>query len=406
MAAKAHWLDVANELDLVTRTSTVGKKMFSFAHELVVAERVSVVMSQCSEDLAKCENLTEPTMRETTNKAMDQLKLIGGIDDMAKKRKVTIVYRGVQVEMIVFSLAEELSLRGSAVLKARAVEAKKLDPLHCENELVDASLKQDHQAFEEKLITAANIARRSANAMVTAEGDPSGVVMRDILFAKQGVLIQMDKSFKLEINFVASFTGAGGEERLISKIKECLPSGDIEMQPKDSVGKLCALMNTQLFRFCSAGGQGKVSTVRQFVTSLSMGQRPNLQQLDNSDFMKSIGIRLANFARVVQSGGSEAAPQVLLGKAAVDHIFLAAKRKIEANTPYDLELLSTFAKFHWLLDAEQREQAAQWTKNLLVGFNHGGGGEKEQPSKKDKKKEDTAKKSKDDTSKHVQSLFD
>lgn len=48
MAAKQHWMDVAGELDLVTSSSELGKKMFAFAHDLVVAERVRQVMTAFS----------------------------------------------------------------------------------------------------------------------------------------------------------------------------------------------------------------------------------------------------------------------------------------------------------------------------------------------------------------------
>ena len=52
MAAAERWLDVAKELDLVARASVVGKKMFSCAHELAVAEKVTAVMSMFSEELS------------------------------------------------------------------------------------------------------------------------------------------------------------------------------------------------------------------------------------------------------------------------------------------------------------------------------------------------------------------
>lgn len=53
MAAKQHWMDVAGELDLVTSSSELGKKLFAFAHDLVVAERVRQVMTAFSRVLVK-----------------------------------------------------------------------------------------------------------------------------------------------------------------------------------------------------------------------------------------------------------------------------------------------------------------------------------------------------------------
>jgi hypothetical protein len=115
MDAKLHWMDVATELDLVTTSTTIGRTMFGFAHELVVAERMGVVMEKFSRTLVESEHLSSVQIANRTKVAHDELNAIQGIDVVPKKRVVIIMYRGVSVEVQIFSLSEELTLRAVAV---------------------------------------------------------------------------------------------------------------------------------------------------------------------------------------------------------------------------------------------------------------------------------------------------
>lgn len=225
------------------------------------------------------EAMDEITQASCSKAVADVHKLmsnIAGAESMANKRDAQIGYRGVPVEIQVFSLAEELALRTSAALKERAVIAGKLEALHCEEDLVDAATAHRCLKLDENMLVQAKAARKSANSMVTAEGDPSGIEMRDILQAKKGILLQLDKGFKLEIALITSFTGEGGERRLIHKVTDCLSciNGLGIMRP------LVVLMMPGFEQHAKKGANNKENpgVVRQRPFS---GERINLFPLDH-----------------------------------------------------------------------------------------------------------------------------
>lgn len=302
LACQTKWCDVEGELRAVTTTSKCGHRMFAWALDAVVTEHISAAMEEYSEAL-----MAEPMINDAKDielrKALRE-RLSQREGNIPARRTVHIEYRGCVCEMQVASLHEEMELRLSAALKARAVEHNALVAMYAEEDLVDTLHKQPEgfDASHPKLVAAA-LMRKAANDFIATEAaNFSGAAVKDLLWAKATVLSQIDRTAKIEIALLSGMQGVAGERRLVEVCLQCLPSAQFSISTTEAVSRLSAVMNGKLFSFCGVGAQQKAACIRSLVNAIHLGQRPDLASMRNNTFMTKVGGRLAYFCWAEKNG--------------------------------------------------------------------------------------------------------
>lgn len=216
--AKEDWLGVEEELRRVVTTSTVGDRMFSFVHVRLVTDKQQVEMKKFSHGLRGLPVLSDAIYTTEIGKAQEKINEIQGIELVPVIRQVTLEYRGLKAEVSVTSHFEELELRWAAAVKERATMAGKLEPMLVEAELVEEKAgKHDHNDIDDSLRTLAEakLARQTANQFVKAalcseSLNPSGQVMKEVLQAKCQTILNLDRTFKVEIGYICGMQGSAG----------------------------------------------------------------------------------------------------------------------------------------------------------------------------------------------------
>ena len=78
---------------------------------------------------------------------------------------------------------------------------------------------------DDGLLKNAKVARNTANKMFRGmDSEMDGVTASSILANEQQVLQQIDRTVKLEVSFLSSMQGAGGEKRLLAKMFMTMPN--------------------------------------------------------------------------------------------------------------------------------------------------------------------------------------
>ena len=264
-----------------------------------------------------------------------------------------------------FSVGDELQLRAMAAAKARGAQSGDLRKLTFDKFLVVAGDHGARGGIDSTVLADANHARATANGIMEAalaEAD-DGASAIAALVRRQQTLLQIDRSFKLELAFLTGMQGEACEGRLLDAAFECQPSERKETSVQQAAKELGDLLQSDLFRFYGKGAQAQITVLRVAVTDLLMNRRPRIEEdhIDNS-FMFRASAALARFARHVDPSRG-----VLVGREAIAEQFKAAEGIVASGGTFDLGTLS-FGRFHWLLDVEQKRALQKWTTMLLTSL--------------------------------------
>lgn len=132
---KGPWSGVRDVLGRVVSSSSIGRRMFSFAMVRIIAFGVSVAIeAQVTNALnQKC---TVETINHVKLDTFSRINSMVGIGLLLEKRLVHMNYRGVAFKVTVASVFGEVDKRLAAGLKELGLAVGMLQPLFCEGALV------------------------------------------------------------------------------------------------------------------------------------------------------------------------------------------------------------------------------------------------------------------------------
>jgi hypothetical protein len=368
-AAEGKWSSVAHELAVVSHSCSLGKKMFGFAQDKMVADLKNDAMAAFSDRLFNANTLDQKTFSEACDACNVQLDGIIGLEPMSKKEYVNIPYRGSVSQPSVVSYYEEQEARYAAILKARATETGKLEAIIFENELATHDSRQVMTDFDEdqRLYKDAVLLRKTMNEFIRSEcvSPPTGTSMKTVLGKKQDILLKLDRTALVDCSFMFGMVGAAGELRLFAEACRCLPNGAVDMVTAVSLRSLKTVMDSPLFSFCGTGAQARVIAIRKLVSSIHNQCRPDFGVVAGtaSEFLKVTSSRLAFFAKATDTSGAIVGEVYGLQALKIMHAKLKAKNDLTADLT--LADLTSIGRFHWLLNPEQLTDLKVWTLKLV-----------------------------------------
>lgn len=128
------------------------------------------------------------------------------------KRKIVVAYRGIDLELQVHSLREEVDLKVCSLLKEMSVNREGgIQPLRLEEIIFgDDDADKNKSVVDENVVAPFETARETANQAVVVQEAAIGKDMADVLNKRAKMLEQVDRSFRIELALVSHMAATGG----------------------------------------------------------------------------------------------------------------------------------------------------------------------------------------------------
>jgi hypothetical protein len=179
-----------------------------------------------------------------------------------------------------------------------------------------------------------------------------------VLLKKEAVLTSTDRTFKMEMSFMSSMVGMGGQNRLETMIMAAMPGPEQTVSLDIMLQHVAQIQVGDLFRFCSRGAQGSINACKEMIGSLLQGRAPLLLG-QSTPFLQDFRVKLQFFCTATGPDG-----EALKGQPAIQHLFDVAKGKDEGLvTLEELEPLHTYG---FLLGARTQEEIKSLTAKVLA----------------------------------------
>lgn len=290
------------------------------------------------------------------------------------RRSVQMSYREAPIDIKVASVADECDLRVAAVLKARAVQTGAIKPFWVEQELLDGLKVGADKAGPKKKVAASLVGfmavpRQRATALFEEHGEMDSSEVARLLGSKEQWLLSMGNTFMVEIAFLSSMLGSGGESVLQRMVLRTMPdtsTATIAFTPNGAYQKLSALSESKLAKFCSKGAPGQLAACRELVSSLVQGRAPNVDKaIASGGFLQTFIGLMGNWCRFQpKKPNNKPTPPMLFGRDACQakYDMVKSAASLKKLTLKEVEPLHVY---QWLLLPMQRSEVERWTIEIV-----------------------------------------
>jgi len=373
LAAKSTWDGHDDDLDAITSSGDLGMKMFGFAMMANAGIRLGKKIDEQIASSLDVPLVTSAVLQKARDAITNEVLLKMPHLTFAlnnKKRAILVKYRGQDLPVEVSSVYAEVNVRLMATMKSRAIAMEtspSLIPLFNEVALLPLGGKSK-LAVEESLLLEMNVARSSANALLTAERMMQGSAVDDVLTSRSEAILQIDPTFGLEISFFRWLIGAGGQQLLQARVLDALPSSQGFHSAKSVAVTIEQIKASPLYAFVSREGQSSVNIAGEFVTSLANLRMPVLKAAEGHDFLLKVKDRLQWF--LSSNAASSSTGPGVHGLAALTAMFEIQQQKATDKQEVKLEDLQMFHAFHWLLTPAQVTVLQTMVSGIYKGLKH------------------------------------
>lgn len=375
LKADGDWSTVEVTLAQVVQDTEVGKSIFSSACTKLLRGKTSQIIDEHVHKLLTA-NITQVVLdrhQEDWVKAMHVL----GRDAMeaCPPRMVDVRYRRALVSVKVSSAFEEYTVKVDAAIRGAAVDRALLTPMFCENSLVPKSAGQGFAHNIDAAVLANNKSARSAAEELLRGKVQSGTIIQQTLNEHRSLLFQLDRSFRLEVEFWGSVSGERAEKRLLDEVLAILPQANSIKSTGDVIRSLTEFSTSKLLEFAGVRLQATLRSVVNVVEAIHSGRAPAFDGSNMSPFMTAIMDAVGYFCRCAAPSDGESgssADAILYGKAAAHRIYARLKAMAASETPITLAHMAPLVPFEWLVGGTVHDDLKRWTAaaakaDLLAG---------------------------------------
>lgn len=220
MSCSSNWGTVEDALATVSSSSEVGRMLCSKALRAHTNDKLEQVVEGLMSEMLKKKRVDEVEVARTRDAFMGYLEDCGGEDWFGMtKKEATVKYRGIPVKLQCATPIDLFSAHLHATLRTQAVALGMLEPLWCEDELVEKG-GPVIETLAASLVKPSKVARQVVKDFVS---DESGPGLKAALTKKQAFLLQTDRMFKVELQFWFQSIGDQAADRLHLAILKCFP---------------------------------------------------------------------------------------------------------------------------------------------------------------------------------------
>jgi hypothetical protein len=217
------------------------------------------------------------------------------------------------------------------------------------------------------LIAPMQNARLCAREILDDPGIQDFKGMVKAVLASSAMLLSLDRSFKLELEFLQQNGEAAMEKAVEKNILAALPSATKATTLSQSMQSLQDIKVSQLGRFCSHASKAQVTCVLELVANMTKGVAPDGKFATASTFYTNVWEQLPYFMRrgVVVTEAGKTVKKLLVGKAALMVGFTEVQARMAKKDAVKLHELEIYQSFKFLLGPGEVQELSGWIKACL-----------------------------------------
>ena len=223
-------------------------------------------------------------MKHITATVLREAQDLKYLDALNHKRTILINYRGLEIELQVTSLAEELVLKLAAWVKGMAIGTSALPEMKFEvglfQDMTNTMLPVDDDLVAEYAAARATLTR------VLKAVPTDGTVVVGILKSKYQMLRGIDKTFSLDLMaWIAMHAEGPGLKAVQSRLRTALPTKTDLKTLQQSIQSINLIVTGSVYKFGNAALRSQVDSVREVIATMAAGSPPAIDHMRGSDFM-------------------------------------------------------------------------------------------------------------------------
>ena len=224
-------------------------------------------------------------MKHITATVLREAQDLKYLDALNHKRTILINYRGLEIELQVTSLAEELVLKLACWVKGMAIGTGALPEMKFEVGLFQDMETNTKLPVDDDLVAEYAAARTTLTRVLNAV-PIDGTVVVGILKSKLQMLRGIDKTFVLDfMAWVAMHAEEPGLKSVQSRLRTALPTKTDLKNLQQSIQSISVIVNGPVYKFGNASLKSQVDSVREVLTTMAAGSPPAIDHMKGSDFM-------------------------------------------------------------------------------------------------------------------------
>jgi len=371
MKVGEEWFQVEAKLATIVQDSIVGKALFGAAFSKLLRGKVSAVIAEQVDEIGKATRIGKGILEGNRKAFLDKMAAMGR-DPMEARppRGVEARYRGSLIVSRVTSAHDEYCLKVDAAVRGAAVENKVLPGLLCEDSLVSKVVGSGATPDVDAAVVEANKKARAAAEELMKGKVHSGAIIQATFYEKRSLLLQLDRSFRLELDLFASVSGEGAERRLLDEVVAILPKEGHSNTQNEVLALLALLQQSKLLEFAGVGLQATFRSVVGIVEAIDSNKAPAFDGSNLSPFMKSVMEEVARFCSYADTEGGE--KKVIFGKQAAEMYYKKLQARASAKEAITLQDLALLVPFQWLVGSGIADDIKAWSAqaakaDLLAG---------------------------------------
>ena len=188
----------------------------------------------------------------------------------------------------------------------------------------------------------------------------SGISIQQAFEQHKYTLLQIDRSFRLEMSFFASVVGDGAESRLRDEVLSLLPKAGNVKTLQGVRASLDALSKSKLVEFCGVGLQGTFRSVQAIIQACIENRPPAFDGSNLSGFMALVVDRVSLFC-MCDSDAPEVECSKLFGKPAAEQLYKVLLGKEVKKTAITIEDMRPLVPYSWLVPGKCVDDLRKWS---------------------------------------------
>ena len=372
IACAGAWEKVAPQIARLTSRSHLGEAMWCHA-----TVQLNTRGFQSEVDAVIKKHFQE---KITMSELLACRKEIQGVSDkyrqgkfLKEKREILVPFVGTTLEFVVQDPSSEVELRVQAALRSQALGTRGGIPLLEHEQWCAPEYARDSvECTVDSCLLAENLAaRKCLSEMLQKEHGACLEDLKRCLRKNYSMLVALDRSFKLECEFLWQKGDEMMSQAVDKHITGSLPSNSAKMTLAQSMGILENLHDNRLFQFAPREAQNRMEAVMEVLRNMAKGISPSSVPDQSSVFWKRVWASLPLYLRTSApnssgSSGSAGPAQELVGRKALT-AELEAFTKRFAQKDHDVKLheLERLQPYKWLMAHDEAQTFATWVEKTL-----------------------------------------
>lgn len=366
--AAGSWKEVSPQVARLTTSCQLGAALFQFAgvmaNSATFADEVKSELTRLFQGGA-----TELKLGAFKSACEEKARHYCSSGLLVAKRKVTVDFIGVGLPILVQGASAEWELRLWSEVKSRCIGTRGgVRAMEYEEWLFPGREAQQCTA-PDFLFDSMKAARVCAEEIIQSVNPGCFDEMRRALISNASTLCSLDRSFRLELEFLENSAVPLLEQAVETRILERLPTPAATTTVNQTASALAELRSSRFGSMVSHTGQAKIDAVHELVANMSRGICPATAIGQQEGFYASVLSKLAFFMTFEipgQTGDTPTEPSVVAGQPAVAAAFAAMKLRMAGeNTQVKLVDFEPLQTFKWLLSADECTLLGNWVTTTL-----------------------------------------